>query len=317
MTHGAPPEGLAGSSLPQQVEWTETPFFAQSAYQCGPAALATVLAHRGIPVTLDALVDEVYLPARRGSLQIELRAAARARGLVAYPLRPELDALLTEVAAGNPVLVLQNIGLAVAPRWHYAVVYGYDLTAGELLLRSGTIERHALSLRRFDRSWARGERWAFVAMPPEQLPATAEPMPWLRAVNELEQTGALAAARLGYETAIAAWPEVAIGHLGLANTRHAMGDHAGAEQVLRGLLALDPRRHEAWNNLAHVLAARACGPQARAAAQCATLLAPQAEVYQRTELMAQAVPNTAGPCAPPPPCPAIGLLTRIEADLLR
>jgi tetratricopeptide (TPR) repeat protein len=292
--------------LPDRVELTGTPFFPQEDYQCGPAALATLLVGQGVAVTPEELVGEVYVPERRGSLQAEMRAAARARGLVAYRLRPELADVLTELAAGNPVLVFQNLGLRAAPRWHYAVVIGYDLEAREIVLRSGTIERHVNDLARFERTWARGERWAFVALPPDRLPATAEALSWLGAVNELEQTGMLTAAGSGYRTAIARWPENHIGFLGLANVQFAAGDFGAAERALRDLLQTQPRRHEAWNNLGHVLAARQCGHEARAAAECAVVLAPQAAVYAQSARTVADAASTGDDCRPLPPCPGAG-----------
>ena len=56
--------------LPPAVELSAVPFFAQEDYQCGPAALATSLAHFKVAVTPDDLVDKVYLPARQGSLRV-------------------------------------------------------------------------------------------------------------------------------------------------------------------------------------------------------------------------------------------------------
>ncbi|MDH5737835.1 MAG: PA2778 family cysteine peptidase, partial [Gammaproteobacteria bacterium] len=121
------------------------PFFPQDAYQCGPAALATLLRHRDIQTEPDKLTDRVYLPARRGSLQVEMIATARSFGLLTYPLKPDLYQVLKEVDAGNPVLVFQNLSLPFWPQWHYAVVAGYDLPQRELILRSGTIARHRIS----------------------------------------------------------------------------------------------------------------------------------------------------------------------------
>ncbi|TVQ74520.1 MAG: hypothetical protein EA372_02275, partial [Chromatiaceae bacterium] len=63
--------------LPRQVELDQTPFHPQELYQCGPAALATVLGARGLIVHPDDLVEEVYLPERQGTLQTEMLAAAR------------------------------------------------------------------------------------------------------------------------------------------------------------------------------------------------------------------------------------------------
>src|SRR3569623_3188919 len=59
------------AELTHAVELAAVPFFPQERYQCGPAALATVLASSGAAVTADELAPQVYLPARQGSLQPE------------------------------------------------------------------------------------------------------------------------------------------------------------------------------------------------------------------------------------------------------
>src|SRR6185503_10038579 len=125
------------ADLPLRTEIVDAPFFPQSEYQCGPAALATALAHFKVPVTADDLVDQVYIPARRGSVQVEMLAAPRRYGMVAYALAPSYSDLLREVAAGNPVVVLQNYGAWPVYLWHYAVAIGFDDHRGDILLRSG------------------------------------------------------------------------------------------------------------------------------------------------------------------------------------
>ncbi|WP_038048851.1 PA2778 family cysteine peptidase [Thioalkalivibrio sp. ALJ2] len=289
--------------IPTRVELEDTPFFPQEDYQCGPAALATVLGARGIDASLEELIDEVYIPAREGSLQAEMRAAARARDLVAYRVEPQLESILREVAEGNPVVVFQNLGVAMFPEWHFAVVMGYDLEEREVYLRSGPIERHVNSFARFERTWARGDRWAFLVTEPDQLPATAEPLRWLRAVNELEQVGRLGPAAAGYQTAMERWPEHPIGYVGRANVAFAQGDLLTAEDTLRQLIERDPQRHEGWNNLAHVLIARQCGEQAREAASCAGELAGPGS-YAPTLGAAAGAPDDGDQCRALPPCPA-------------
>ncbi|WP_024326746.1 PA2778 family cysteine peptidase [Thioalkalivibrio sp. AKL19] len=299
--------GLASerpADLPARVELTDTPFFPQEQYQCGPAALATALNARGIDAALDDLIDEVYIPAREGSLQAEMRAAVRARDQVAYRIEPQLESILREVAAGNPVVVFQNLGVALIPEWHFAVVIGYDLDDREIFLRSGPIQRHVNAFARFERTWARGERWAFLVMAPDTLPATATPLRWLRAVNELEQTGRFAAAATGYETAMERWPDEPIPYVGRANVAFAQGDLSTAEDALRTLVERDPARHEGWNNLAHVLIARECGEQAREAASCAAGLAGPG-AYARTLGAAAEAADGGAECRALPPCATV------------
>jgi hypothetical protein len=268
--------------IPRQVELDQTPFHPQELYQCGPAALATVLGARGLMVQPDDLVDEVYIPERQGSLQTEMLASARARGFVAYVIEPHMETLLKEVAAGQPVLVFQNLGLNVFPYWHYAVVIGFDLDAEEIILRSGTIRRHVTPMPVFERTWRRGDYWAFVVQPPGQLPTTAQPLPWLRAANALEATGQLDTAATAYKTATRHWPEHPVAWIGLGNTLYALEEFPAAEQAFRQLIHQDPKAHAAWNNLAHVLHARGCGTQALEAVTCALRMAPNESFYQRT-----------------------------------
>ena len=206
-----PPAGL-----PTAAGIASVPFHPQEDYQCGPAALATVLQHAGNEATPASLVPQVYVPARKGSLQAEMLAATRRQGLVAYELAPRLEALLRELAAGTPVLVLQNLALDWAPRWHYAVAIGYDLRERSLVLRSGVTRRLAMRLDTFEHTWARSGHWAMLALSPERVPETAMELPYLNAVAALERV-APAAARRGYEAALARWPDSVTAALGLGN----------------------------------------------------------------------------------------------------
>ena len=223
-------EGLP-SGLPVRVELTAVPFFPQVEYQCGPAALATALASWGVSVTPDDLVSQVYIPRRKGSLQIEMMAAARRHGLVSYELAPRFEDLLREIAAGTPVIVLQNLGFVDG--WHYAVAIGYDYERGELVLRSGETERKVLRFPVHEMVWKRSGYWAMVAVPPERIPATAEESRWLSAIAALERTGDAKNARTAYASFRARWPENVDGAIGLANAHHALGELREAETVLR------------------------------------------------------------------------------------
>jgi tetratricopeptide (TPR) repeat protein len=294
-----------GFDAPARVELSETPFFPQTRYQCGPAALATVLAAQGRAADPDALVDRVYLPARRGSLQAEIVAAARGEGLLAVTVAPTLDALLAEIAAGRPVLVLQNLGLDWLPRWHYAVAIGYDLAARQLILRSGTEPRRLTRLDVFARTWDRSGRWGIVVLPPGEVPASATPARYLEAVSALEALGHVHAAQAGYRAASRQWPEHTVAWLGLGNAEYALANYGDAEAAFRRALALAPGEFSAWNNLAYALAARRCTRLARDSAQCAVRLAPDSAVPGQTLGEMDALATHADEaCRPLPPCPA-------------
>lgn len=245
-----PPAGLT-----QPVELSQVPFFPQQRYQCGPAALATALSWSGASVSPDELVPEVYLPARRGSLQLELAAAARRHGRVPYPLAGEVATLLREVEAGHPVLVLENLGLSWYPRWHYAVIVGFDLSRDLIVLRSGMQRREGLSLEVFERIWRRGGSWAITVTVPEDLPQTAAELPYLRAVLPFEETAQWRTAARAYAAAHRRWPHSIGAAMGLGNSRYALHDYPAAAEAFRSLLAEHPGYGPALNNLAETLAA--------------------------------------------------------------
>jgi len=239
-------------ALHEYVELREVPFFPQTEYQCGPAALATVLNASGVKVTPDELVPEVYLPARKGSLQVEMLAAARRHGLVSYQLAPSAADLLREVAAGNPVIVLQNLGFT-SDSWHYAVVVGYDYSWGKIYLRSGEDERDVMSFFIHEFTWMRSGYWAMVALPPDRIPETADQDRWLAAVAALEHAGDVRGARTGYQAFMKRWPSNVNGAIGLANTYYATKDLKEAEAVLRTAERTNPESVVLLNNLAQTL----------------------------------------------------------------
>jgi hypothetical protein len=243
----APPAGL-----PRSAELASTPFFPQTEYQCGPAALATALGAVGIEASPAALGEEVFVPARGGSLQAEMLAGARRHGAVATQIPGTLEAVLREVAAGHVVVVMQNLGLSFAPLWHYAVVVGYELDAGEVVLRSGGTPRDRLLLRTFEHTWARSGFWAFVALPPGVWPSTAQEAAVVEAAVGFERSATPVQALRSYESAVQRWPGNLTLAIGLGNAWYANGDKGRAADVFRAAA----ERHgsaAAWVNLATVL----------------------------------------------------------------
>jgi tetratricopeptide (TPR) repeat protein len=241
------------AGLPERVELAAVPFFPQKEYQCGPAALATTLVHSGVSVTPEELVGQVYLPARRGSLQVEMMAAPRRYGMVSYQLAPRFADLLREVAAGNPVIVLQDYGLWPLSLWHYAVAIGYDYTEGELLLRSGETQRLTLRFPVLEYTWRRSNYWAMVTLPPDRIPATATENGYLAAVVAMERAAKPHHARTAYTAFLARWPENLTAQVGLANSHYALGELRESEAVLRRAAERHPDSAIVLNNLAQTL----------------------------------------------------------------
>jgi hypothetical protein len=255
--------------LPPAVELSQTPFFPQTEHQCGPAALATVLQPHHVDVTPQTLSSQLYIPGRKGSLQVEMAVTARRYGMLPYPLSPEFADLLDEIAAGNPVLVLQNLGFDWWPQWHYAVVIGYDTMNNELTLRSGTTKRWQTTFASFERTWGRADNWALVIVPAGKMPTTARVSTYLKTAYAFEQTGQTLQALDAYRAATDTWPGDPLSWQALGNMAYKAGYPDEAVSALLKASSLGPDDIVAWNNLAYALHMKGCKEQALQSLQCA------------------------------------------------
>lgn len=263
---------LAGCAINPRITLPEAPpvrlegvpFHPQTEFQCGPAALAGVLGASGVPTTPEALEPQVYLPAREGSLQVELLAATRRAGRIPYVLPSEPTALLGELAAGRPVLVLQNLWTPSVPRWHYAVVVGSEPARNRLVLNTGVDEREPIGARRFLRTWDWAGRWAFVVLRPGELPAGDDPGRYAEAVAAFEPVAGAEAARTAWQAALARWPSDGRAYLALGNLAYGQGERRAALDWFERGLDAAPGDPVLSNNAASVLGEFGCTARALA-----------------------------------------------------
>jgi hypothetical protein len=247
------PNPLQELPIPRHVELTDVPFFTQGDDLCGPASISMVLNYRGQHLTPEKLEPLIYIPGRKGSLQAEMLAVTRRFGYIPYVIKPNLTALAQEINSGNPVVILQNLGLSWYPKWHYAVVVGYDIDRDIFILRTGDTSRKEMSRHWFMRYWAGSGNWAMVAMPPDQLPATAEEHDYVSSVAALERLSKWSQIATAYQTAIKAWPKSFFAHLGLGTAYYHQHKLALARDNYLKAVELQPDSAVAHNNLAQTL----------------------------------------------------------------
>jgi tetratricopeptide (TPR) repeat protein len=251
------------AEAPRVVELTDTPFHPQSEFQCGPAALATVLGASGVQASPGELQPLVYLPSRRGTLQVEMQAAPRKYGRLAYVLSPDFNSILAELAAQRPVLVLHNYGLPIFPRWHYAVVVGYDAENDRVVMRSGTTARQLMGARTFMRAWDNGDRWALVLLRPGELPASADPNRYFDAAAAFERSATPEDAKAAFEAASTRWPDEPVAWIGLGTAEYRRKAYQSAVRDYSTAVRLDASHAGARNNLAMAYLELGCPAQAR------------------------------------------------------
>ncbi|MGM0564895.1 MAG: PA2778 family cysteine peptidase [Pseudomonadota bacterium] len=250
-------------------------------YHCAPASVSALLDFYDLPADPDNVAARVFTPGREGALQLDVRAYVRAQGLLPFPLPPDIDSLRSELAAGRPVLLLQNLGFDWWPQWHYALAVGYDDPAREVILHSGENANYRLSYATFERTWARAQHWAVLALPPGELPLEIGGEKALHttldalALNQLRQP----------VTALAAlaerWPEQGLAWFALGNALHQRGDSLAASQAMER--AIDAGQGaSAWNNLAWLAHERGCRREAQSLLACGMERYPDNRVLQNS-----------------------------------
>ena len=240
------------------VRLETVPFYPQLDYQCGPAALAGVLGAVGATTDPAALVPQVYLPGRQGSLQAELLAAVRRAGLIPYLTEREPAALFAELQAGRPVLIFQNLATPDFPAWHYSVLTGFDIAANRVYLNTGDKRGLAVAAPEFLRTWDWGGRWAMVVLSPGQMPARVDLPRYTEALITFEAVAGPEAAGPAWRAAMERWPQAPGPYLALGNRAYLAGDlQIAADYYGRGLRrnGSDPAL---GNNLASVLGELGC-----------------------------------------------------------
>ncbi len=268
--------------LPTQALIAEVPFFPQQQYHCGPATLAMAINYHGIKITPRELAEDVFTPGLQGSLQIEMKAAVRKRGMLAYELTPELVYLLAEVAVGNPVIVLQNLAIKWYPVWHYATVIGYDLNRNTITLHTGLNANYAMPMGTFEHTWQRANNWALVALPSDRLPNDRNQINALQAAIDLEQVGQIAPANKAYRAIARRWPHSYVAVMGAANTYLGLRQPQKATANYLRAVKMHPQQADVYNNLAYSLRAQSCHSVALQSIQCAVSLEPDNPEYRHS-----------------------------------
>ena len=186
--------GCAGSvapeikRLPERVELSGT-FYRGEANQSGPQVLASLLSQQGIVITPGLLEKPLHLPGAEDRLQENIQNLAREYGMVVYPLENDLPALLTQVAAGYPVMVRFSEGSAFWAEPRYAILSGYDRNKQKVLLRAGMNRRELMSFSAFESALEKAGGWAILIQKPSQIPAAVDRQRWLKAADELSRAG--------------------------------------------------------------------------------------------------------------------------------
>ncbi len=250
----------------------DVPFIEQADYFCGPATLAMNLKFIGSKHSTTELSSMLFTPHMKGTLQNDMISATRRLGVIAIPVTKMIDVINT-VKDGHPVLIFQNLGLSWYPRWHYALVVGYNLQDSVLILHSGKFKNMRMKISTFENTWARVENWGLIIVQPGSIPQITDENEMLKASAGLELAGHFEKAKMSYEAILKKWPLSSGAYLGLGNISYQMSDYPQAIKSLKRSIELKPDSAGAWFNYAIVLIETGDIKNARPAASKAIALA--------------------------------------------
>lgn len=201
---------------------------------------------------LPAEIEPIIMAhSEQGTLPADIISFSRRQGLLAVAVNDMSD-IVREIDNGYPVIVLQNLGFEFAPKWHYALVVGYDLEKQLLILHSGENEYTEMPMTYFERHWQFAKHWGLVILPPVQLSASGGEIKHLQAAVGLENAGQLDAASSAYLAIYKRWPKSLAALIGLGNVYYKGKKFDKSENYLEKALILDPQSKVAQHNLSLV-----------------------------------------------------------------
>lgn len=263
----------APPNIAEQHLIAKVPFFPQQQFFCGPTTLSEVAGFYGLNKSPSTIAPSTFIPGREGTLQIEMVAATRQLGLVAYAQRSSMQQLLSLVAEDIPVIVLQNNSIGWYPQWHYAVVIGYDLKAAEVILHTGVTANYRLNFSTFERTWHRGNYWMLAMLPSHKTSAQLDPFVYTKACQDLLNTQQTATGIAALQTATKQWPDYWLPYFLLGNHYYATQPSEAARWFAKGL-PFAQQQVPYLNNYAMLLSKLGCHLQANRFIQAALQRAP-------------------------------------------
>ncbi len=255
------------------------PFYKQSKNTCGPAALASVLGYWKIPFNYAELVEEIYSPQLKGSLDFEISSHARKFHLWSKYYQANPTDLRKKIKQDIPLIVVQKESL-LSKNYHYVVVFGFDDMKREFVAHTGRKAEVSVAYNKFMRMWEGADFGTILICPAEKVTWQLDAAGFIYLGYLLEKKGFLDRALDAYLRAVALKPEAKIAHFNLGNVYFKMNDFSRAEDAFKKAIQLDSNFADAYNNLACVyLNGNKNLDEAEKLVQAALKLNPEAKEY--------------------------------------
>lgn len=270
--------------LSKKVQLKNIVFVPQEEFQCGPASLEMAMAHAGKKISKNILAESAFLPDKKGSLEADMKGTIRRHGLLGIPVTTLPD-LFREIQDGNPVIIHQNLGFSLYPKWHYAVVVGYDLKRNKVYLHSGKTRFQEMSITAFKNTWERSGNWGVVIMIPGKINSTASELAVVEETAILEKLMFTEEALASYQAITLKWPESYSSYVGMGNILYGKNELERSLLAFEKAISLKEDSPYIWHNYAYSLLAAKRTTEAKKAAEKALLMKPSLPANYKDDLV--------------------------------
>lgn len=165
---------LAHAGDPASNQLQGVPRIKQLRNYCGPAALASVIQYFGQKTTQEEIGKEVYDKINCSTNGADMLLYARDKGFAAYSWNSNIEDVKKKLAAGVPVIVLQQ-NSKTDTSGHYRVLTGFDDKNQEFSVMDPYYDDVTkLSYEDCSKLWTRMGYWALLVTPKEKDSFKAE-----------------------------------------------------------------------------------------------------------------------------------------------
>lgn len=223
-------------------------FIKQPQYLCGPTVLKMATQKHKPQIDFETYKQMTYREKQKGSLKSDMISATRRIGLSPYKVS-SVEQMLESLEQGHPVIVFQNLGASWLPAWHYSLLVGYDAKSEMMILHSDQIPNQSLSYSRFLKTWERGDKWTYIAVPNQVLPSFTTFEEALDNALVFEELKNLSAAKDVYLQIVSRWPKRFEPHSGLMGIYHQEKNLKMAISHAQRATELNPKQPDLLYNL--------------------------------------------------------------------
>ena len=157
------------AQCPSECKIDGVPRIKQLQNYCGPATLAAVLQCLGEKTTTQETVGKaVYDPVGGSTNGADMLYYARSKGYAAYSWNSSIEDAKKKLAAGSPIIVLQQ-NSTTDSSGHYRVLTGYDDATSKFKVMDPYYDNITeLTYAQCERLWKPMGRWALVVVPTDK-----------------------------------------------------------------------------------------------------------------------------------------------------